>query len=373
MPVKDWYSIRAKQEGDETVAEIRIYDEIGFWGTTAKAFIEQLEAAAAGASRILVSINSPGGNVFDAFAIYNALIRHQLPVTTRVDGVAASAASMIFMAGDDRVMAENTLLMIHNMWGVVAGTADEMRNYADMMDKARDGAIAAYARSGQSRDEIIRMLDETTWMDALEAQSLGFASLMEEPVKIAASANAARLVGMLPGVPEDLLAQVQSSNTPKPPASPDPAAIDDPPEGDPPAPQADPTSDPSPDPDPTVEPGALAAHVFAACREKQIPQLAEGILVSGAVSDIAAADARIDEAVQISSLCLAAKLSDRATEFVTAGLSVEQVRARLFDAVVQAAESIQISNLQRPPSSAPTQSGPNPSAIYAARKAPSAK
>lgn len=367
MPVKDWYSIQAKKQGDETIAEVRIYDEIGFWGVTAKTFVEQLDTAAAGASRILVSINSPGGSVFDAFAIYNALRRHDLPVTTRVDGVAASAASLIFMAGDERVMPENAMLMIHNMWIVVAGTADELRNTADMMDKARSGAVAAYGRSGQSEDEIIRMLDETTWMDALEAQSLGFSTMMEEPVRIAASANSTTLLELLPGVSAELLSRVNASKEP---------------DGDPGAASTNPTtSDPAPDdtaPAQATKSGSaamssadLVKHVYSTCRTQKIPHLAESVLVSCSLTDQASVDARLEEAAQIAGLCVAAKLQDRAAEFVTAGLNTEQVRARLFDQVVNAAESISISNTQRPPtpqSSPRALRGPNPMAIYAARK-----
>src|SRR5690606_20404561 len=92
---KRWYSMQASTAGGQAVAEIRIYDEIGFWGMNAKDFMAELDEVSGAASRILVSINSPGGDVFDAFAIYNALRRHDLPVTARVDGVAASAASLI--------------------------------------------------------------------------------------------------------------------------------------------------------------------------------------------------------------------------------------------------------------------------------------
>ncbi|MFP3615335.1 Clp protease ClpP, partial [Paraburkholderia sp. SIMBA_050] len=128
------------------VAEIRIYDEIGFWGTDAKTFIAQLDAAAASATEVIVAVNSPGGDVFDAFAIYNALRRYAGKVTARVDGVAASAAGLVVMAGDQVVMPENAMLMIHNPWTIALGSAADLRSTADMMDKARDGILAAYRR-----------------------------------------------------------------------------------------------------------------------------------------------------------------------------------------------------------------------------------
>lgn len=372
---KKWLSIQAKQIGEEKVAEVRIYDEIGFWGTTAKSFVQDLEAAAENASRIVVSINSPGGNVFDAFAIFNALMRHKLPVETRVDGVAASAASLVFMAGDERIMPENAMLMIHNAWIITAGTADELRNTAEMMDKARDGIVSAYRRSGLADEKIIEMMDATTWMDALEAQSMGFCSLIEDPVALVASADSVDILERLEGVPSDLVAKLRAQAA-GPGDEPEPA----------PTPDASPEPEPEPEPEPGPGPGptppapqdaaALAAQIYAQSRERGIPQLAEAVLLSGGLAGPDAAIARLDEAEQIATLCASVKLQDKAAGFITAGLSAEQVRARLFEHVVSAADSIQISSLQRdqPPnqSSVPERSGPNPQAIYANRKAFSA-
>ena len=366
---KKWLSIQAKQIGEEKVAEVRIYDEIGFWGTTAKSFVEELDAAAVDATKIVVSINSPGGNVFDAFAIYNALMRHKLPVETRADGVAASAASLVFMAGDERIMPENAILMVHNAWIITAGTADELRNTAEMMDKARDGIVAAYRRSGLADEKIIELMDATTWLDALEAQSMGFCSLIEEPVKLAASADCVDILEKLDGAPSEfvaeLRAQVQGADDSK--AS---------------SPASDPAPEPERDPVPESTPAApqdaaaIAAQIYAQSRERGIPQLAEAVLLSGGLGGADEATARLDAAEQIAVLCASVKLQDKAAEFVAAGLLIEQVRARLFEHVVTAADSIEISNLQRDhpsnSSSAPERSGPNPQAIYAKRKALSA-
>ncbi|QRF90288.1 peptidase S14 [Alcaligenes faecalis] len=366
---KKWLSIQAKQIGEEKVAEVRIYDEIGFWGMTAKSFIEELDAATVDATKIVVSINSPGGNVFDAFAIYNALMRHKLPVETRADGVAASAASLVFMAGDERIMPENAILMVHNAWIITAGTADELRNTAEMMDKARDGIVAAYRRSGLADEKIIELMDATTWMDALEAQSMGFCSLIEEPVKLAASADCVDILEKLDGAPSEfvaeLRAQVQGADDSK--------ASDPVPDPDP-----EPERDPAPEPTPAAPQDAstIAAQIYAQSRERGIPQLAEAVLLSGGLGGADEATARLDAAEQIAVLCASVKLQDKAAEFVAAGLSVEQVRARLFEHVVTAADSIEISNLQRDhpsnSSSVPERSGPNPQAIYAKRKALSA-
>lgn len=344
--IKKFYAIEAKQQGSQPIAELRIYDEIGFWGVTAKEFVQQLNAAAAEAEKIVVSINSPGGNVFDAFAIYNALVRHDLPVETRIDGVAASAASLVFMAGTERIMPENAMLMIHNAWIITAGTADELRNTAEMMDKVRDGIVAAYARSGEQEGEIIKMMNETTWMSALDAQSMGFCTMLENPVKIAASMNTVEVLERLKNTPQELLDLLAKSTK----------------------------EDPKDRAKPDVELSAneLVSYALSACQEAGLASLAEAVLMSGAMKSKETIEARVKEADEIATLCASAKLSEKAADFVKAGLNVDQVRARLFDAVVNAADSITISNLQRETeptiSNTPTATL-NPTTIWAARRA----
>jgi ATP-dependent protease ClpP protease subunit len=100
--VKRWFDFRAQAKG----AEIVIYDEIGAFGIPAKAFLDELKALGP-VAELTVRVNSPGGSVFDGVAIYNALKRHRATVTVWIDGIAASIASMIAMAGDEVVMPEN--------------------------------------------------------------------------------------------------------------------------------------------------------------------------------------------------------------------------------------------------------------------------
>jgi ATP-dependent protease ClpP protease subunit len=358
---KQWYAMKATETSGQKTAEIRIYSEIGFWGMTASDFMAELDAIAADASAIVVSINSPGGDVFDAFAIYNGLRRYAGKVTTRVDGVAASAASLIMMAGDDIVMPENATIMIHNVWTIAGGTAEDLRKAAEMMDKLRDGIVAAYQRSGQTEADIIAMMDATTWMTAAEALEKGFCTAIEEPVKLAASAEMTALLARHANAPEALIAQLEGDDLPLA----DPSMASEPP----PAPASDPTPEPTPDPGGTPsEPKALMARVFAACRAANLGHLAEGVLASGGLDGEAQADARVSEAKEIAGLCLAAKLPDRAADFVMSGLTPDLARARLFDAINSGAAA-RISNVQRPPTNtAPSQSGPNPAAILAARR-----
>ncbi|SSW68512.1 head maturation protease, ClpP-related [Achromobacter agilis] len=357
MAKKAWYSITVNAQADRPVVEIRIYGEIGFWGTTAEAFVAELDAAAAGGADILVSLNSPGGDVFDAFAIYNALLRYASRVTTRVDGVAASAASLIAMAGKPTIMPENTQMMIHNAWIITGGTAEDLRTTAEMMDRIRDGVVAAYSRkSGLDSDRIIEMMDATTWMSALEAQALGFCDLIEEPVRLQMSDSAAAVLQKHKNLPDDVKAMLKSLEEDEPEPTPDP--------------KPEPAPAPAPPADvPTAS--ALAARVYAFCRQEGIADLAEGVLLSGALDSLELADQRVTQAKEIAGICLAAKLPEKAAGFVSAGLTVDQARARLFERVVADAGD-PINN--RPPtnSSAPKQSGPNPLAIYAKRKALSA-
>ena len=106
------FALRAA--ANDAPAEIMLYDEIGPWGVSAKAFTSILVSA--GAGPVNVRINSPGGDVFDGLAIHNALKAHRGGVTTQVDGLAASAASYIAMAGDKVGMAESSMMMIHDAW-----------------------------------------------------------------------------------------------------------------------------------------------------------------------------------------------------------------------------------------------------------------
>ncbi|WP_315136878.1 head maturation protease, ClpP-related [Achromobacter marplatensis] len=370
MAKKAWYTITANAQADKPVVEIRIYDEIGFWGTTAEAFVAELDAAAAGGADILVSLNSPGGDVFDAFAIYNALRRYAGRVTTRVDGVAASAASLIAMAGKPMIMPENTQLMMHNAWIITGGTAEDLRTTADMMDRIRDGVVAAYSRkSGLDSDKIIAMMDATTWMTALEAQAMGFCDLIEDPIRLQMSDSAAAVLEKHKNLPDDVKAMLKTLEEVDPAPDAEPEAE--------PAPAPAPASEPQPDPEPTPPAdlptaSALAARVYASCRQQGIAELAEGVLVSGALDSVGRADELVAQAKEIAGICLAAKLPEKAAGFVSAGLTVDQARARLFDQVM-ADSGDPINN--RPPtnSSAPKQSGPNSQAIYAKRKALSAQ
>jgi ATP-dependent Clp endopeptidase proteolytic subunit ClpP len=180
-----WYRIEAKAEK----AEIWIYEYIGedFWtgGVTAKNFQKDLDAIKA--KQIDLHINSPGGDVFDGVTIYNLLKQHPANVTTYIDGLAASIASVVALAGDKVYMAENALYMIHNPWGFAMGDANDMRKTADVLDKVRGSMMTTYvSASGKTEEEIIPLLDAETWMDAEEAKEFGFVDEITEKMDLAA-------------------------------------------------------------------------------------------------------------------------------------------------------------------------------------------
>lgn len=205
--MKSWYSIRARGEG----AELSIYDEIGAYGVSAKAFIADLGDLPDG-TPLELRLNSPGGSVFDAVAIYNALQRHAGTVTVTIDGIAASAASYIAMAGDAVVMPENAFLMIHDPSGLVMGTAANMRAMAEALDKIAGSLIRGYAaKSGKSEEDIAALMAAETWFDAAEAVEAGFADRLAEPVRIAASFDIARFRN----APPDLVETVAQAPAPE--------------------------------------------------------------------------------------------------------------------------------------------------------------
>lgn len=166
-----------KAAADEAV--ITLYDEIGYWGVTAKDFRSQLDQIAQ--NKINLRINSPGGDVFDGIAIYNDLKDHHAEVRVSVTGIAASAASLIAMAGDRIEIAESGFIMIHNAWGVCVGSKAEMKDFYEVLDEI-DGALAdTYAaRTGLARAEIEKMMTAETWLKGKDAVAKKFADVTGE-------------------------------------------------------------------------------------------------------------------------------------------------------------------------------------------------
>lgn len=176
VPVEDWYRIEAKADGDDkTKASLHIYDAIGGWvGIRVSQLVRDL--AAITADEIDVYLNSPGGDAFGGLAIMNALRRHDATVTVHVDGLAASAASVIAMGGDVIEMGRGAQLMIHDASSIVWGPAADMEKEAEVLNKVSDSYAAAYAaRAGGTATAWRKAMIRESWYTADEAVAAGLA------------------------------------------------------------------------------------------------------------------------------------------------------------------------------------------------------
>lgn len=169
--------LSATDESDE--AEVFIYGDIGGWwgGVSAEEFAKEIVAL--DVKTLNVRLNSPGGLVFDGVAIYNALARHKANVIVHVEGLAASIASVIAMAGDEVRIAEGSRFMIHDPWSMVMGASSDLRAEADILDGLKSDLIDIYAaRTEQSRDDLSQWMTDETWLSARDAVDKGFADAM---------------------------------------------------------------------------------------------------------------------------------------------------------------------------------------------------
>ena len=184
------YEVTASASKAET--EIILCEAIGRAGVPASRFLADLKKIPS-AHRLLLRIHSPGGSVLDGNAIFNAIKSHPGGVTTQIDGLAASMAAVLAIAGSPARMASNGLLMIHNVSACAEGDAAEMRRAAALTDKVQETIIAALtARARQPRAKIIEMMDAETWLDATEAKALGFIDQITGEQKLAASFDLSR-------------------------------------------------------------------------------------------------------------------------------------------------------------------------------------
>jgi ATP-dependent Clp endopeptidase proteolytic subunit ClpP len=191
-----WFDVRNIKDDS---ADLYIYDVVGDSWTGNDAITLVKAIAGLKKKRINAHINSPGGSVFDGVAVYNALKNHDGGVTTYVDGLAASIASIIALAGDKVVMADNAMMMIHNPWTMAMGDADDMRKTADVLDQIKETLINTYAtKTGKARDIIAADMEAETWFTAQQAMDYGFVTEIVGGMKIAASLSMelAELFGM---------------------------------------------------------------------------------------------------------------------------------------------------------------------------------
>lgn len=351
LQAEHWYSIRAEGEGQSKTIEVFIYGEIGFWGVTSGDFIRDLHEKDDGVSPVLVRFDTIGGDLFDGIAIHNTLRGLGERCTARIDGACWSAGS-VAAAGAHRVlMADNTLMMIHNPWTWMAGDSEELRKTADMLDKAREGIVASYQHRALTIDEaeLGRMLDQETWLTPQEALAAGFADeVIGTAQPLGQNAGLGKILNRYRNVPEAAQRFLDKREEPDSPP-PEPAADDN--IGD------------------TPDMVALAALATAECTKAGIANHAEHIITASGLKDDASVRAAIKRAKDIKDLCVLAKQPDMADTLITAGASTEQARATLFDKLVANSSQVEISNHpQVDDQPAPSAKAVNPGDVYAKRR-----
>ena len=185
---ENWYNINSKAS---KVVDVYIFDEIGMGGVNAQGFIEEIKSFKD--SPMNLHINCVGGDVFDGMAIFNIIKKRTAKTTVYIEGIAASMGSVIALAADNVVMAENSLFMIHNAWGGAMGEAKEMKKTAKLLDKISGEIADIYVKKTKlPYDKVKEMMDEETWLNAEEALELGFIDSISDAIKVAAKYNVSK-------------------------------------------------------------------------------------------------------------------------------------------------------------------------------------
>jgi enoyl-CoA hydratase/carnithine racemase len=243
-----------------------------------------------------VEINSPGGDVFAALAIYNALKSSGKDVAVKVLGVAASAASLIAMAGDKILMPKNSFMMIHNPWSSAIGNADELRQTAETLDKIGQSLKATYAaKTGMGDAELSAMLAKDTWLTADEALAMGFATEVVDDVQAFARFDMSRAE-----LPDAVKAVFTAANRARDEGRGEPGAT-----------------------------ATIAESIEAAAQTAGMGEYAELLVAScGNLDD---ATRKMTEVREIRSLCAFANRKDLAHPAVRKGLGIAEVRALILN------------------------------------------
>lgn len=348
--MQTWYNLKA-DAGKTPV--LSIFDDIGAYGVSAKNFLNDLRSVTG--AEVAVEINSPGGDFFAGLAIYNGLRASGKKITVKVLGLAASAASLVAMAGDIIEMAENSFLMVHKTLAGMCANADDMRETAELLDKFDAGLVSIYAkRTGKSAEEITALLAEETWMTAQEAVDAGFATSVTAALAVKASYSEDRL-------PENVRLAFKAQ---------EPAPVE-------PAPTVDEHVTG------IVEVAEVAARLFGETLAAQVQAIADAAGLGQyaamwgadpALRNTEQVTARAELAREVQALCALAKRPEMADKFIKAATPLQDVRADIFAALEADYEHVDTA----PPAKQTQNSGAQPSAvkgadIWAARRQKTAK
>ncbi len=289
---RPWYTF--KNEANQT-PELYIFDDIDDWyGISAQSVVDQIRNL--DASEINVRLNSRGGMVFEGIAIYNALRLHKANIHVTIEGLAASIASVIAMAGDTVTIAENAMVMIHNPYGWAQGDAEAMRKTAEVMDKIADSIAVSYtARTGKTIEDMKALMESETWFTAQEALAMGLVDQIDEPVKAAARFDLSRFTN----APAGLGKQPEALSEPVPEIAPSKEVSD-------------------------VDAVAIAD----LCSQAGYPEKTSALLKAKLPKE--EVKARLADYDQIKNLCKTAGFPDKATGFINDDSSVTEVQSHLL-------------------------------------------
>ena len=222
-----WYDIKAVSAtngGTPTAVDVAITQEIGYWGITAKQFIDDM--AAYKGVPVNMTVHSPGGSVFDALAMFNYLRNsHGAAVTTHVVGVAASAASFLLFAGDTRKISAQAFVMVHDIQSLAYGTPGEMQDAVDAMNKIKASLVGMYAQyTGKDQATVEAWMSKDTWFTAAEALEAGLVTEVVDSAPVTATFDFDRLEASVPEALREKVKACLGTTTPVAPVATAPVA-----------------------------------------------------------------------------------------------------------------------------------------------------
>lgn len=294
---KSWYSITAKAA--DQPADLSVHADIGMWGVSAADFLRDLKAV--NAPSINLTINSPGGSVFDALAMFNGLRGKKVPINVKVLGIAASAASVLAMVGDRVEMPDNTMMMIHKPLLGLYGNADELRENAELLDKVEARLQSVYmARWNGTEEELTQALRDETYLSAAECLERGLCDEVTASIEAKAAFDVENL-------PEAVRKLFEAAATPPV------------------------------EPAPKVElPASLVALIAATAAEAGLTDYAAHFAADKSIVDAAGATAAIAQAREVQALCALAAMPDLAGGLIRARTPLPEARVKVTEALALA-------------------------------------
>lgn len=311
---KTWYNVKAAAAGKP--ATISIFDEIGMWGVTAKDFIAEFRSIAE--SDVTLEINTPGGNVFDGLAMFNAMKFSDKNITVKVMGIAASMGSYLAMVGSKIVMPENTFMMVHNPLNAIYGNAADMREMADVLDKIGASLTSTYvARTGKSLEEVSTLLANESYLTAAECLALGLCDEVTPAVTVKASFEREDF-------PDNIKALFLAT---------------------------DPVADEPVEPEaviPVSEPVvvAFADQVLGLLTDAGYADFAPAMVLDPKLGTVDLVKARLADMREIRALCEVAKQPDLFTKLISAGASIADTRTALCEVLATSDDKAGIDTTQ---------------------------